>query len=61
MLGLRAAEQVGDVKLVLPPECGEEIGEGRLKAMPYAEFCVTCQTKRDPAKTATRKKLTDYT
>ena len=26
-------------------ECGEEIGEGRLKARPNAELCIECQTK----------------
>jgi DnaK suppressor protein len=41
-------------------ECDEEIPEGRLKAMPYAEFCVLCQSKRDPAKTTTRRKITEY-
>jgi DnaK suppressor protein len=42
-------------------ECGEEIVLGRLRAMPYAEFCVACQGKRDgPKGPATRKKLTDY-
>jgi DnaK suppressor protein len=43
-------------------ECGEEIGLARLKAMPYAELCVTCQGKRDAANRGgpTRRKLTDY-
>jgi RNA polymerase-binding transcription factor len=42
-------------------ECGEEIAAGRLKAMPYAELCVSCQAKKDPSRTLpTRKKLTDY-
>src|SRR5262249_42707266 len=42
-------------------ECGEEIAMGRLKAMPYAPLCVTCQGKRDGPKVApTRRKLTDY-
>ena len=43
-------------------ECGEELPMGRLRAMPYAEFCVACQGKRDAPKGGpTRKKLTDYT
>ncbi|MGI5861625.1 MAG: TraR/DksA family transcriptional regulator [Myxococcales bacterium] len=29
-------------------ECEEDIEQGRLKAMPYAELCVDCQSKRDP-------------
>jgi len=41
-------------------ECGDEIPLGRLKAMPYAELCVSCQAKRDPRTLPTRKKLTDY-
>jgi DnaK suppressor protein len=41
-------------------DCGEELLEGRLKAMPYAEYCVTCQSKRDPGKHTSRKHLTDY-
>src|SRR5688572_27557913 len=42
-------------------ECGEEIPLGRLKAMPFAELCVSCQSKRDGPRTLpTRKKLTDY-
>lgn len=43
-------------------ECDEDIILGRLKAMPYVEFCVNCQSKRDGAKGGrSRKSLTDYT
>jgi DnaK suppressor protein len=43
-------------------ECGDELPYGRLKAMPYVEFCVECQGKKDKPKGGpTRKKLTDYT
>ncbi len=43
-------------------ECGDELPYGRLKAMPYVEFCVDCQSKQDrPKGGPTRKKLTDYT
>jgi DnaK suppressor protein len=43
-------------------ECGDEIVLGRLRAMPYAEFCVACQGNKDsPKGPATRRKLTDYT
>ena len=43
-------------------ECGDELPMGRLRAMPYAEYCVTCQGNRDAPKGGpTRKKLTDYT
>lgn len=42
--------------------CDEDIAFGRLKAMPWAELCVTCQAKQDAPKGGpTRKKLTDYT
>ncbi|WP_342375700.1 TraR/DksA family transcriptional regulator [Myxococcus stipitatus] len=43
-------------------ECGDEVPLGRLRAMPYAELCVTCQGGKDaPKGRATRRKLTDYT
>ncbi|MBF5044304.1 TraR/DksA family transcriptional regulator [Aggregicoccus sp. 17bor-14] len=43
-------------------ECGDALPLKRLEAMPYAEYCVTCQGKRDAPKGGpTRKKLTDYT
>ena len=43
-------------------ECDEEILLGRMQAMPYAEYCVKCQAKRDgPKGGPTRKKITDYT
>ncbi|MFT3839965.1 MAG: TraR/DksA C4-type zinc finger protein [Myxococcaceae bacterium] len=41
-------------------ECGDEIPLARLKAMPYAEFCVDCQQKKDPPRGVVRKNLTDY-
>jgi DnaK suppressor protein len=42
-------------------DCGDEIGHGRLTAMPYAELCVNCQGKRDgPRAGPTRKRLTDF-
>jgi DnaK suppressor protein len=41
-------------------DCGDDVPFPRLKAMPYAEFCVECQGKRDPSRRATRSKLTDY-
>ena len=42
-------------------ECGEEIPFARLKLMPYAEYCVTCQNKRDGDKRPpTRRAVTDY-
>jgi DnaK suppressor protein len=42
-------------------ECGEEIAWGRLRAMPFAEYCVTCQAQKDgPRGPATRRHLTDF-
>jgi len=42
-------------------ECGEEIPFARLKLMPYAEYCVACQNKRDRDKgPPTRRAVTDY-
>src|SRR5690606_33247131 len=42
-------------------DCGDEVGAGRLAAMPYAELCVACQSTRDvPRGLPTRRKLTDY-
>ncbi len=43
-------------------ECGDELPLGRLRTMPYAEYCVTCQGARDgPKNRGGRRKLTDYT
>lgn len=42
-------------------ECGDELPFGRLKAVPFAEYCVNCQSTRDgPKAPVTRKHLTDY-
>ena len=42
-------------------ECGEDVALPRLKAMPYAELCVGCQSKRDAPKGGpTRKRITDF-
>ena len=42
-------------------DCGEDIPWARLKAMPYAELCVTCQARRDgPQRGPTRRGLTDF-
>lgn len=29
--------------------CGEEISESRLKAIPFAQYCISCQSKRERA------------
>ncbi|MBW2734319.1 MAG: TraR/DksA family transcriptional regulator [Deltaproteobacteria bacterium] len=40
--------------------CEEPIAERRLQLMPYAEYCVACQGKRDSPRGGARRKLTDY-
>ena len=42
-------------------DCGDEIPMGRMKAMPWADLCVDCQSKKDKrTSSATRKTLTDF-
>jgi RNA polymerase-binding transcription factor len=41
-------------------ECGEEIAQGRLSAMPEATLCAECQALRDPRRGGARRKVTDY-
>lgn len=42
-------------------DCNEDILVGRMKALPYARFCVACQSLHDGSKgRPTRSKLTDY-
>ena len=36
-------------------ECGEKIGPGRLKVMPLAKFCVSCQSKLEKEVSLQRK------
>lgn len=42
-------------------DCGDEIPAGRIKAMPWADLCVDCQSKKDKrTATPTRKTVTDF-
>lgn len=41
-------------------DCGDDVAEPRLEAMPYAELCVDCQAKRDPKGPQTRRNLYDF-
>ncbi|MGC4122725.1 MAG: TraR/DksA family transcriptional regulator [Myxococcales bacterium] len=42
-------------------DCGDDLPEPRLKAMPYAELCLECQSKRDgPKGPKTRRNLYDF-
>ncbi len=42
-------------------ECGEKIGPGRLKVMPLARYCVSCQAKLEKEMTLQRKAEEDTT
>ena len=33
--------------IVICEECGKKIFEGRLKAMPFANLCVSCKSERE--------------
>ena len=41
-------------------DCDEPIGERRLTRMPWALYCIKCQSARESVGGATRKSLTDY-
>jgi DnaK suppressor protein len=41
-------------------DCSEDISAKRLEAMPYAQLCVVCQSKKDDPRGYKRKSLTDY-
>lgn len=40
-----ALQKIKEGNYGLCQECGEQIGAGRLKAMPLANYCVDCQSK----------------
>lgn len=42
-------------------ECGEKIGPGRIKVMPLAKFCVSCQAKLEKEMSLLRKADEDLT
>ncbi|MBI5547554.1 MAG: TraR/DksA family transcriptional regulator [Deltaproteobacteria bacterium] len=42
-------------------ECGDDLAEARLSAMPFAELCLECQAKRDGSRgPRTRRNLYDF-
>lgn len=41
-------------------DCEEPIPIGRLRLMPWTQFCVTCQEKRSPPRDGRRRHLGDY-
>ena len=42
-------------------ECGEKIGEGRIKVMPLAKLCVSCQSKLEKEMSILKKTEEDLT
>lgn len=42
-----ALERIKQGKFGICRECGKEIPQGRLEAIPYAALCIACQTKAD--------------
>jgi DnaK suppressor protein len=44
-----AMEKIDNGEYGVCEECGDEIGQGRLKAMPLAKLCVNCQEDFDNA------------
>ena len=42
-----ALDRIDDGTFGLCEDCGEEIGEARLKAIPYATLCVECKAKEE--------------
>lgn len=43
----RALKRIEEGTYGVCTECGELIGEARLRALPYAELCVKCQTESE--------------
>lgn len=50
-----ALERLEDGSYGLCIECGEPIGEGRLKAMPFAKACIDCKYKDEKEKGARKR------
>jgi DnaK suppressor protein len=48
----RALEKIGEGTYGICEECDDPIGTGRLKAMPLARFCVSCQSKLEKEQNA---------
>lgn len=42
-----ALDRLADGSYGICLECEEEIGARRLKALPWAEYCISCQQRRD--------------
>ncbi len=50
-----ALEKVSEGTYGICEECGEMIGPGRLRVMPLAKFCVSCQSKLEREMTLQRR------
>ena len=56
-----ALEKLKDATYGDCEECGERIGAGRLKVMPLARFCVSCQAKLEKEMTLQKRAEEDLT
>ncbi|MGE5252410.1 MAG: TraR/DksA family transcriptional regulator, partial [Planctomycetaceae bacterium] len=54
-------EKVSEGTYGVCEECGERIGSGRLKVMPLARLCVSCQAKFEKEASLQRKADEDLT
>jgi len=50
-----ALERLNDGTYGICEECGEPIGEGRLRAMPFTRVCVECKSKNEKERGARRR------
>jgi len=56
-----ALEKLGEGTYGICEECGDKIGPGRLKVMPLAKFCVSCQSKLEKEMSLQRRAEEDLT
>jgi DnaK suppressor protein len=56
-----ALEKIEEGTYGICEECGEKIGLGRLKAMPLAKFCVSCQSKFEEEQSIQKRTEEDLT
>lgn len=56
-----ALEKIDEGTYGICEECGEKIGVGRLKVMPLAKLCVTCQSKLEEEQSIQKKTEEDLT
>jgi DnaK suppressor protein len=56
-----ALEKLDEGTYGICEECGEKIGAGRIKVMPLAKFCVSCQSKLEKEMSILKKTEEDLT